>query len=277
MSTHFSTPPQRDLSPAHLTLRAEHLRAEIAREQQPRFAFPRLTMPMRAGRRTMLATAVVALALPALALSGIPGSLVGWLTGSPAPPSVVADFGTYAPQLGFQPDPGSSLLVATAGDSQLYATTNAEGTYCVVASAPWKRPDQNPDGGYCVGEKTAAQPIVAGIVGGSSTTDNAGNLTLLVAGRISVAGAASVNITLPDGSTSNVKLGSSGFFLSEVPTQLCASGDWSAKLDALDAQGNQLVGSTITLEHVIKLSDGRTACWLPPLTSEAAPSVHVGP
>jgi hypothetical protein len=228
----------------------------------------------RSHRRRLAAVAAVATAVAAV--TGVALGAVGWLTGSPAPPSIVADFGTYTPQLGFHPDPGSSVLVAGAGDSQLYATTNAEGTYCIVASAPWKRPDQNPDGGNCVGQKTAAQPIVAGIVGGSST-DSTGNLTLLVAGRISVAGAASVNITLPDGSTSNVKLGSSGFFLSKVPTQLCASGDWSAKLDALDAQGKQLVGSTITLEHVIKLGDGRTACWLPPLTSEAAPSAHVGP
>lgn len=233
----------------------------------------------RRSRRRRVAT-VVAVATTAIAATGVALGAVGWLTGSPAPPSVVADFGTYTPQLGFHPDPASSVLVASAGQSQLYATTNAEGTYCVVASAPWKRPNQSPDGGNCVGQKTAAQPIVAGIVGGSPT-DSSGNLTLLVAGRISVAGAASVNITLPDGSTSNVKLGSSGFFLSEVPSHLCASGDWSTKLNALDAKGRELASSTITLEHVVKLGDGsgavHAACWLPALTSEEAPSVHLGP
>jgi hypothetical protein len=170
--------------------------------------------------------------------------------------------------------------VAKAGDSQLFATTNAEGSYCVVASAPWKRPNQNPDGGSCVGEKTAAQPIVAGIVGGSATGSSR-NLTLLVAGRIAVAEATSVNITLPDGTSRNLKLGSSGFFLMDFETRLCEGGDWMARLVALDAQGRHLAQSTIMLEHRVNPSGSQEAdqavCQLPGFTSEAAPSGHLGP
>jgi hypothetical protein len=234
---------------------------------------PRLIAPRRR-------IAVLAIALGLLGIGTAVAATTGWLTGSPAPPSVVADFGSYTPQLGFHPDPGSSVLVAEAGDSQLYATTNAEGSYCVVASAPWKRPNQNPDGGTCVGERTAAQPIVAGIVGGSPTDINR-NLTLLVAGRISVPGATSVNLSIPDHSIRNVKLGSNGFFLTNVETQLCRGGDWVAKLVALDAQGRELTQSTIMLEHSINPSGTHGAkfavCQLPGFTSEAAPAVHIGP
>jgi len=262
-------------APSRLRLpRPSRLLAEITDDQrQPR----RLLSQLIAPRRRL---AALAIALGLLVIGTAVAATTGWLTGSPAPPSVVADFGSYTPQLGFHPDSGSSVFVAEAGDSQLYATTNAEGSYCVVASAPWKRPNQNPDGGSCVGEKTAVQRVVAGIVGGSPT-DSSRDLTLLVAGRISVPGAASVNVTLPDHSIRNVKLGSSGFFLTNVETQLCQGGDWIAKLVALDPQGRQLAQSTITLEHSINPSGTHGAsfavCQLPPLTSEAAPAGHVGP
>jgi hypothetical protein len=232
MNIDNAIPPLRDLPAGRLELRREHLFAE--------------TTAVSSSRRLWFAS--VALAVGLLVIGTAVAATTGWLTGDPAPSSVVADFGTYTPELGFHPNPGSSVLVAEAGESQLYATTNAEGSYCVVASAPWKRPSQNPDGGTCVGGKTAARPIVAGIVG-SSGTDSTNTLTLLVAGRISVAAAASVNITLPDGTTRNVTLGSSGFFLMAFETQACAGGDWLARLVALDAQGRHLAQSTIMLEH----------------------------
>jgi hypothetical protein len=267
-------PPLRDLPPGRLEAVKELLLAEITNDHRhPRLSLPRLIAPRRR-------VAALALAFGLLVIGTAVAATTGWLTGNPAPPSVVADFGSYTPQLGFHPDPGSSVLVAEADDTQLYATTNAEGSYCVVASAPWKRPNQNPDGGSCVGEKTAAQPVVAGIVGGSPT-DSSRNLTLLVGGRISVTGATSVNLTLPDHSIRNIKLGSSGFFLTNVETQLCQGGDWIAKLVALDAQGRQLARSTIILEHSLNPSGTHGAkfavCWLPGFTSETAPSVHAGP
>ena len=72
--------------------------------------------------------------------TAVAATATGWLTGSPAPQSVVSDFGTYAPQLGFDPEPGRAVLVAQDGDVILYATTNKQGSYCLVTSAPWKRP-----------------------------------------------------------------------------------------------------------------------------------------
>ena len=79
----------------------------------------------RSSQRRLVAAAVVAL-VAIIALTGVATGGVGWLTGTPAPHSVIADFGTYTPQLGFHPDPGSAVLVASDGDSHLYATTNAE-------------------------------------------------------------------------------------------------------------------------------------------------------
>lgn len=64
------------------------------------------------------------LAFAAIAITGAALAASGWLTGQPAPSSVASDFSGYTPQLGFQPDPGNSVLVAQDGDSSLYATTN---------------------------------------------------------------------------------------------------------------------------------------------------------
>jgi hypothetical protein len=56
-------------------------------------------------------------------------------------------------------NPGSAVLVARTGADQLYATTNSEGSYCLVVSTPWKQP-QTDDGGTCVSNQIAESPIV---------------------------------------------------------------------------------------------------------------------
>jgi hypothetical protein len=264
--------PMRELAPARLTALKHHLIAEVTHVARPG---EKLVGRWSSSRRRAFALSI------ALALLGVGTAVAatsGWLSGSPAPQSVVADFGSYTPQLGFNPDPGGAVQVASDGDAILYATTNSQGSYCVVASLPWKRPSQNPDGGSCVNERTARQDVVAGVVGGSKT-DADGNLTLAVAGRISTPHATSIEITLPDASTRNLLLGPSGFFVLMFPTQLCHN--WSATITALDVQGRRLTASTIVLERAIQPSgtqDPRFAvCSLPGLTSEAAPSVQVGP
>jgi hypothetical protein len=274
MSIEQTIPPLRDLTADRLQVRKAHLIDEVSRMSGKRLAA--LSGIVGSRRRV----AVAALAVGLLVIGTAVAATTGWLTGTPAPASVIADFGTYTPQVGYHPDPGSSVLVAESGGLQLYATTNAEGSYCVVASAPWKRPNENPDGGFCVPEKTAAQQIVAGIVGGSPEASD-GNLTLLVGGRISSTGARTVRFTLPDGSDRSVKLGSSGFFVTGVEARLCQQADWTTKLVAFDEAGRQLAQSTLTLEQRLEPSGthgaGPAACWLVPLTSEAAPSVRVGP
>jgi hypothetical protein len=81
-------------------------------------------------RRVALAVFVALVAIGTAA-----AATTTWLGGSPAPPAVVDDFGSYTPQLGFHPDPGRAVLVAEDGDVALYATTNAEGTYCMLSRA----------------------------------------------------------------------------------------------------------------------------------------------
>ena len=177
----------------------------------------------------------------------------GWLVGSPAPPSVKSDFGSYAPQLGFHPDPGTAVLVAQEGSDQLFATTNSEGSYCVVASTAWKRPGTNPDGGTCISKEMADKPIVAGFVAGTANVH-------VFAGRVSVSGVASIKLPLPDGSTRTIPLGTSGFFLTSIEGQPCQSSDWSPQIEALSEAGTVVAASTITLET----EEGNgAACVLP--------------
>ena len=90
-----------------------------------------------------------------------------------------------------------------------------------------------------------------------------------------------MSFTLPDGSLRTVKLGSSGFFVTGVETKLCQQAEWTTKLVATDSGGHQLDQSILTLEQRLKASGtgdaAPAACWLVPLTSEAAPSVQVRP
>jgi len=199
--------------------------------------------------RRLLTSALAA----AVVIIGASAAASGWLIGAPAPPSVKADFGTYAPQLGFHPDPGSAVLVAQDGSDQLYATTNSEGSYCLVASTPWKQPGSNSDGGTCISKEIAETPIVAGFVAGTENVQ-------VFAGRVSVSGAASISFPLPDGSTRTVPLGTSGFFLTSINGKACQSSDWSPQIAALSSDGTVVAASTITLERVE--GDGG-ACVLP--------------
>lgn len=193
------------------------------------------TRPRRAAgwqTRVALGAAVLAVsgAVAALAVAG-----TGWLSGTPAPPAVVTDFRGYDPQLGFHPDPGSTVLVAEDGGIGLYATTDREGTYCLALADP-KSPAGTPDSGVCVPRSIASGHFIAGNLGGTQTT-------VVVAGRIADARARSVRFTGPYGGTVTAPVGSSGFFVTALQAQaLCAhaSGDWSSTFTALDADGNAL-------------------------------------
>ncbi|HEY7421052.1 MAG TPA: hypothetical protein VH541_03500 [Gaiellaceae bacterium] len=211
--------------------------------------------------RRVVLTVGVLVATAALA-AGAYAAATDWLTGSPAPPSVRADFGSYTPQLGFHPDPGNAVLVAQEGNDQLYATTNAEGSYCIVASTPWKRPQTSPDGGTCIPKRWSDEPIVAGFVAGSATAQ-------VLAGRISVKGATSVRLSLPDGSMRTVPLGTSGFFLTSVGGKPCQSKEWSPQIEALARDGTAVAASTIALEEEVASHGKRVgfACWLAGLHS----------
>jgi hypothetical protein len=198
-------------------------------------------------RRIMLSAAVLvfATATAGLALAGS-----GWLIGAPAPPAVVADFNSYTPQLGFHPSPGSAVLVAEDYNIGLYATTNKEGTYCIVVSAPWKRPAKLGDGGTCIPALQAAAPLIAGLPGASTSRDGS-KTTAVVAGRVNNAAARTIRFTGPTGYEIVRPVGSSGFFVASVHVQgpLCASGDWLSTFTALNAAGGEIARATIGLAH----------------------------
>jgi hypothetical protein len=171
-----------------------------------------------------------------------------WLTGSPAPSSVVNDFKSYSTQLGFHPVPGQAVLVAGSHSVSLYATLNREGGYCLIVSAPWKRPEALPDGGTCVTASDAAAAFVAGTLG-TSSPPGASATTLVVAGRTTNPAARAVRFEDPDGVVRTQRLGSSGFFVAtlETPGSPCSRGTWAPTFELLAASGDRLASSTVTL------------------------------
>jgi len=219
--------PRRDFPHDRLRVRKEHLRGEVARPQ------PRLSP-----RRRVALAVLVAL----VAIGTATAATTTWLRGSPAPPAVVSDFGSYAPQLGFHPDPGRAVLVAEDGDVSLYATTNAEGSYCLVTSAPWKRPETLPDGGTCIPPAQAAAPLVAGLVGASPDS-------IVIAGRTTSRGAHTIRFDDPGGEPIVRRIGSSGFFVAYLHASgaSCANGDWSPTFAILDAGGRELGHARVEL------------------------------
>ncbi len=241
MSTDYPTLPLRDLPPGRLGERKEHLLAVINREQ-PRFSFLRFLVPRRRRAALALVGALVVMGTAAAATTS-------WLTGRPAPTAVVSDFESYTPQLGFHPAPGRAVLVAEDSDISLYATTNDEGGYCLVVSAPWKRPETLPDGGTCIPPAQSAAPLIAGLVGLSSPPSEGGRWTFLIAGRTDNAQAHTISFTDPNGETIARTIGSSGFFVASMHTaeSACASGDWKPTFVALGAGGEELTRATITL------------------------------
>ena len=232
MTHEYPALPLRELPPGRLVARKEHLLAEIDRS-------PRLS------RRAKVVLVVV---FSLVVLGTAAAATTSWLTGRPAPPAVVFDFGSYTPQLGFHPEPGRAVLVAEDGDVSLYATTNAEGSYCLVVSAPWKRPETLPDGGTCIPPAQAAARLVAGFVGASSDA-------VVIAGRAVSRGAYAIRFTGPAGDPVTRTIGSSGFFVAEllVAGTPCANGDWTPTFAVLDRSGRDFSWATIEIARAAEL------------------------
>jgi hypothetical protein len=207
----------------------------------------------RRRRRRLAGTAALFVAAVGTSLS-IAGT--GWLTGEAAPPAVVTDFKAYAPQLGFHPEPGKAVLVAQDDPVKLYATTNREGTYCLVVDEPWKHANAG-DGGSCIDRKAAASPITAWVLGISAMTRE-GEATMVVAGRIGLDGARSVRFDDPAGIHIERPLGPSGFYVSafraKVPIAvvrpegvICPEKQWLPSFAAVGGGGETLARVTIPL------------------------------
>jgi hypothetical protein len=198
-------------------------------------------------RLVLLAVVVALLVAPTYAVAR---SLIdGWLGGEPAPPSAVANFDSYTPQLGFQPDSGRAVVVAKDGGVSLYATTNDQETYCLATATP--------DGGICVSPAHAAAPLVAGIMPDHPARKGR-EQRVLVAGRSDHPEARTIRFTDPEGNVVARAIGSSGFFIAAVPMEgsPCANGDWTTTVTALGAEDEELFSARITLAHASPQAPG---------------------
>jgi hypothetical protein len=196
----------------------------------------------RRSRRRWLIVAVAVFALLIAPTYAIARELIdGWLSGEPAPQSVVKNFESYTPQLGFYPDPSRAVLVATDRDVSLYATTNDKGSFCLAITGAR-------DGGTCIAPASAQAPLIAGMVSGAPSGSSVGE-RLLIAGRVDNPEARTIRFTDPDGDVVTRAIGSSGFFIAAVPIHdsPCANGDWTPTFESLGANGEELVRATIVL------------------------------
>src|SRR5438067_8499974 len=85
--------------------RSDETLGRILNEPRPGAA-PRPPFMRRARLLVLVVLVLAVLALPTYAIGR---AVRGWLAGSPAPPSIVRNFGTYTPQLGFKPEPGEAV------------------------------------------------------------------------------------------------------------------------------------------------------------------------
>ena len=203
----------------------------------------------RARRRRRLVLLTSALATAGV-IVGAAIAASGWLVGSPAPPDVKADFGSYAPQLGFNPRPGRAVLVARDGAYKLYATTNKQGGYCILIVTPGYHPGPHGEGGDCAGPDHRflwANALPAGPVSVAK---------LILLGHTTAHGAARVRFMTPTGSVGSASVGSRGFFIAhtDIPNSIICRAAiqpavwWKPKLTVLDRNGRRLGQRTETFE-----------------------------
>lgn len=212
----------------------------------------------RARRRHRIALVTSAFAVAGI-IVGTAIAATGWLVGSPAPKSVKSDFGSYAPQLGFNPEPGKAVLVARHGPYKMYVTPDKQGGYCTLVATPQYHPGPSGSGGDCGTRQQAAVSFLAGPVGPGVPMHN-GGVRVVVAGRTRNKAAARVQFTTPDGKTATAPIGTSGFFITDItskrqlftglqpqggrlPKPLC---HWTTTFVLLDSSGRQLTSKTLT-------------------------------
>jgi hypothetical protein len=206
----------------------------------------------RAYRRRLRALLTTASLVIAALATGLALAATGVL-GSAAPPEVVEDFDAYAEQLGYHPRSGRAQLVAADREFLLYATTNREGTYCIVTSVPWRRPGKlTGDGGVCVPPERAAEPIAVAVTAASARGDD-DELTLAVVGRVRGREARTIQFADAGGERIERPLGAEGFFVVGV-RHACTGESWSPIFKATDSGGNAIATAKITLTYVEPLS-----------------------
>ena len=211
-------------------------------------------------RARLLLVALLVLVLLAGPTYAIGRSVIaGWLQGKPAPKSIEDNFESYTPALGFRPESGTAVLVASHRGFSLYATANDRGSYCVATTTP--------DGGICIRPSVAAAPLIAGIMPGDPTRADS-PMTTLVAGRVAVPRAVAITFTDPDGRLVKRPIGSSGFFLATLSSRQpspggrpypCKNGNWVPTFRALNASGEEVTSARIELAHAAV--EGLVCSW----------------
>ena len=211
-------------------------------------------------RRRLVLVAAAALALLAAPSYGIAREVIEWVQGEPAPRSVVQEFDSYAPQLGYRPDAGGAILIAVeGGDVRLYSTKNDKGSYCLVLRAPGR---PSGDGGTCIKPAWAAAPLIAGMLG--STADDGDSSTKFIGGRSDHPDARSIRFADPAGRAISRPIGFDGFFVAsvDVPRSACGAGDWRPEFVVLDARGEEVARAEITL--LFSHPSPGVCSWVPP-------------
>lgn len=136
MNDDFSLPPLRDLPPRRLAQRAQHLNAEITDERSPRFlpeAFDRLLRTRRPALALIGAAATVALAVPALAFSGVLDSLFGLSNGGTPVSTAGVDLTDVQILNDDHVDVGGGVtLLATRGSTAFYVSRTTDGRTCLL-------------------------------------------------------------------------------------------------------------------------------------------------
>ena len=217
----------------------------LRRLERPPFRRAR-SRPWRQGPARLVLVAVIALALLAAPAYGVARDVIDWVRGEPAPQAVVDEFGSYTPQLGYQPDADGAVLVGVEGQGvRLYSTKNDKGGFCLVLKAPGR---PSGDGGTCIQPAWTAEPLIAGTLGSSAGDRNSS--THFIAGRSDHPGARSIRFADLAGRTISRPIGFDGFFIAsvDVPRSACGGGDdWRPTFVVLDASGSEVARAAITL------------------------------
>jgi hypothetical protein len=136
MNDDFSLPPLRDLPARRLAQRTQHLHKEITKGPSPRFAPAALGRSLGTRRPPLAligAAVAIALAVPALAFSGVLDSLFGLSNGGTSVSTAGIDLNDVQILRGDHIDVGGQVtLLAARGSTAFYVTRTNDGRTCLL-------------------------------------------------------------------------------------------------------------------------------------------------
>jgi len=269
MSSETFLPPLRELPPARLSQRAQHLRAEITRRHRPALA--------RVGRNRILAFAALALALAAVLLAtpafGLRDRVVHLFAADEQhPPELIQRF--FRNQASGPPGTTSGVMPAKARVA-LAASVPGYGSR-VLWVAPTKA------GGFCstwIGcdpRRTIRFQATLTIAGPTSRNSQpmpgSANVHVFFEGQTILRPAASAVIRFEDRSSDRVRIVwvpkpiDAGFFLYELPKAHWKVGERPVALSVEDANGDRLARDTATARY---FREAQTTHLAPPSAAES--------